>query len=165
VSTLPSTPRKKLTADEWAVLILLIAFILGSWLRVYQALDSRYPLNDGGMFLTMINDLRSNANHLPDFTTYNRSAIPYTYPPLPFYLAALMADLTGFSVIDLLRWLPAIASCLCLIAFYALATSVFEGDRLKSALATAAYAFVPGAIYWTLMGGGLTRAFGQLFLC
>jgi hypothetical protein len=164
VSTLPSTPRKKLTADEWAVLILLIAFILGSWLRVYQALDSRYPLNDGGMFLTMINDLRSNANHLPDFTTYNRSAIPYTYPPLPFYLAALMADLTGFSVIDLLRWLPAIASCLCLIAFYALATSVFEGDRLKSALATAAYAFVPGAIYWTLMGGGLTRAFGQLFL-
>jgi len=164
VTILPSRPRRKLTTDEWAVLIVLMAFLLGFWLRVYQALDSRYPLNDGGMFLTMINDLRGNAYRLPAYTTYNHSAIPFTYPPLPFYLAASVSDLTGLAVFDLLRWLPAIASCLCLIAFYFLADTVFERDKLKAALATAAYAFVPGAIYWTLMGGGLTRAFGQLFL-
>lgn len=164
MTILPSKPRKKLTGNEWALLILLVAFIFGLWLRTYQALDSRYPLNDGGMFWTMINDLRNNSYHLPDYTTYNHSAIPYTYPPLPFYLAAVTANVTGGGVMDLLRWLPAIASCLSLIAFYFFAAAVFEGDRLKAALATAAYAFVPGAIYWTLMGGGLTRAFGQLFL-
>lgn len=164
MTVLPSRPKRKLSADEWAWLIVLMAFILGLALRMYQALDSRYPLNDGGMFLTMINDLRGNAYRLPDYTTYNHLAIPYAYPPLPFYLAALVTDLTGFAVIDLLRWLPAIASCLSLIAFYFFAATIFEGDKLKAALATAAYAFTPGAVFWTLMGGGLTRAFGQLFL-
>ncbi len=48
-----------------------------------------FPLNDGGLFATMIQDLVNNRLLLPASTTYNGLDIPFAYPPLAFYVAAL----------------------------------------------------------------------------
>ncbi len=155
--------KRKLTADEWATLIFLATLIFGIWLRVNPVMLARFPMNDGGMFFTMIDDLRQNHYNLPIYTTYNNLQIPFAYPPLAFYLAGFLADLFHISILNILLWLPAILNIATLPAFYLLSTALLE-TRLKAALATLIYMLIPLSMDWFIMGGGLTRGMGQLFL-
>jgi hypothetical protein len=69
-------------------LTVLIFTILGAAIRLYPISRGDFPLNDGGMFAVMTRDLQSSHYSLPQFTSYNATAlmhIPYAYPPLPFY--------------------------------------------------------------------------------
>ncbi len=155
--------KKQLSSNELAVLIGLAALIFGSWLRLNPAAMAGFPMNDGGMFYTMIEDLRQNHYSLPTYTTYNNLNIPYTYPPLPFYLAGLLTDIFHIPLLQVLLWLPAVVNIATIPAFYLLSSAILE-IRLKAALATLIYALAPVSIDWFLMGGGLTRGMGQLFL-
>jgi hypothetical protein len=159
-----SKVKKQLTNDEWATLILLVTLVIGGWLRLSPAsMAGRFPMNDGGMFYTMIRDLRQNNYVLPAHTTYNNLNIPYAYPPLSFYLAGFLADVLHVSDLTILLWLPAVINILTLPAFALLANSMLK-SRLKAALATLFYMLMPLSMDWFLMGGGLTRGMGQLFL-
>ncbi len=152
-----------ITNDEISFLIFLGAFIFGLWLRVFPAMSNSFPINDGGMFYTMIRDLRQNGYFLPANTTYNDLNIPYSYPPLAFYLAGFITDIFRISDFKVLLWLPIIVNILTMPAFTLLAYSLLN-SRLKSAVATLFYALTPLSIDWLIMGGGLTRGLGQLFL-
>jgi hypothetical protein len=147
---------------EWQTVIVGIALFLGGILRILPGVMAGFPINDGGMFYVMINDLRSNHYLLPEFTTYNLSNIPFAYPPVGFYLAAV---LRGFGVPELeaLRWLPVLFNIISIFALY-LAGCVLLENRPRAALAAAFYALTPGGFGWFIMGGGLTRALGGLFL-
>ena len=78
------TDRRTLT-----FLLFLLALLFGTFVRVMPVLQAGFPLNDGGLFYTMTSDLQKAGYALPAVTTYNGLGIPYAYPPLPFYLAAL----------------------------------------------------------------------------
>jgi len=158
-----SKVKKTITEDEIAALLMLAALFFGIWLRLTPASTAGFPLNDGGMFYSMIRDLRSNGYALPAFTSYNNINIPFTYPPLPFYLAGWLADLFRIPDLTVLLWLPALVNILTLPAFALLANTILE-NRLKTALATLLYTLTPLSMDWFLMGGGLTRGLGQLFL-
>ena len=80
--------KRKLSADETGVLLLLAAIIFGAWFRIMPAWLAGFPVNDGGMFYTMILDLQANHYAAPLFTTYNHVSIPYAYPPLGIYIGA-----------------------------------------------------------------------------
>jgi hypothetical protein len=155
--------KRKLTADELATLLFVGTLIFSIWLRINPVLLARFPMNDGGMFFTMIQDLRRNAYALPQYTTYNNMQIPFAYPPLAFYAVGFLADIFHLSLLNLLLWLPAILNIATIPAFFLLANAVLE-TRLKAALATLIYMLVPLSMDWFLMGGGLTRGMGQLFL-
>src|SRR5687768_5017216 len=99
--------KKQLTSDELAALLLLAALVFGTWLRLNPALMAGFPMNDGGMFYTMIQDLRVNHYLLPLHTTYNNLNIPFAYPPLPFYVAGFISDIFRISLLQVLLWLPA----------------------------------------------------------
>lgn len=144
--------------DFWLWLIL----IAGILLRFVPALQSDFPLNDGGMFLSMMQDLSENHFSLPVFISYNLSGIPFAYPPFGFYFAAALSSLFGFSEIDLLRWLPALASAGIVPVFYWLSVLILQ-DKKKALVAVMFIAFLPGSFDWLVMGGGLTRSFGILF--
>ena len=148
---------------EWHVVILSLALFLGSILRIFPGAMAGFPLNDGGMFFVMIRDLRLNHYLLPDFTTYNFFDIPFTYPPLGLYLAAVLRDVFGLPELEALRWLPVIANLISIYAVYLLATKILS-DHSRAAIASAFYALTPGSYDWFIMGGGLTRSFGYLFL-
>ncbi|MDO8753804.1 MAG: hypothetical protein Q7J80_07910, partial [Anaerolineales bacterium] len=154
---------KNLTRNEWIILFLGTTLFFGVIARFLPGFQAGFPLNDGGMFLSMIRDLRASHYVLPAITSYNNLEIPYAYPPFGFYFARLLSDIFYLSEITLLRWLPPIVNTLSILAFYALASLLLESRR-RGAVAAIFYALTPGASAWFIMGGGLTRSFGSLFM-
>ncbi|MFL5448598.1 MAG: hypothetical protein ACJ8AX_08615 [Gemmatimonadales bacterium] len=143
-------------------LALALAVALGVAVRAYHVLSQDFPLNDGGLFFAMVRDLQAAHFHLPAFTSYNGSGIPYAYSPLGFYLAGLLDAWTPLSLIDVFRWLPLVASALTVVAFAWLADALLT-SRWAAVTATVAFALIPRSFIWLLMGGGLTRSLGFLF--
>lgn len=140
---------------------LLIIVVIGAFLRLAPVLASDFPLNDGGMFLTMAEELRANGYLLPRYSSYNDLQIPYAYPPLGFYLTAIISSLAGISLTDVLRFVPALVSVATIPVAFAIGREIFRDSRM--ALATAAFfSFAPRSYEWLVGGGGITR--GPAFL-
>ena len=140
----------------------LLTFV-GGILRFAPAVLAAFPLNDGGMFLDMIGDLQSNNFQLPLTTSYNASHIPFVYPPFGFYLTGVLSHLFSVPALHLLRWLPPFVSVAIIPTFF-WASTVLSGSKLKAIVATSLYALSPGISDWLIMGGGITRGLGVLFL-
>ncbi len=149
-------------SSRWANLVLFFSILFGALVRFAPTIISGAPINDGGMFYVMIQDLELNHFLIPAFTTYNNQNIPFAYPPFSFYFGGLLNSL-GIPIIDLMRWLPPIVSTLSIVAFYGMACLILD-SKSKGTLATTAYALLPRTFSWYVMGGGLSRTFGVLFL-
>ncbi len=148
---------------DWPALLLFTALLFGAVVRFVPVISNGFPLNDGGMFYTMIRDLKANHYILPQLATYNFADIPFAYPPLGFYIAASLSDLLPVSDLQTLLWLPALVNTLSILIFYKLAEQTLN-SRMSASLAVMVYALSPRAFVWQVMGGGITRAFGMLFL-
>lgn len=154
---------KPIRRTEWADLIFLISVFLGAFMRFNPTLLAGFAINDGGMFAVMVDDLKASHYLLPAFTTYNHLNIPFAYPPLGFYLGRMASDLFGWSAAQTLRWVPAFFAALSVPAFYLLARRLLK-NKYYAALSTLFFALMPRALSWYVMGGGLTRSPGQLFM-
>jgi len=150
------------TSNKLAMVIILWAFIFGAFVRLYPIIIAKFPINDGGLFYIMVEDLINNGLKLPSFVSYNGGHIPYTYPPLVFYLLAIINKVFGLSTFDLLKYLPAIISTLSIVVYFFLANDIFQ-DRFQAALATVTFSLMPNSFTWIIMGGGVTRSIGILF--
>jgi hypothetical protein len=139
-----------------------LAVVAGCAIRASYTLAAGFPLNDGGLFYAMTEDLQRNHYRLPAFTSYNHLSIPFSYPPLGFYLTGALADVTHLNLVDAYRFVPLVATCLTLPAFFLLARRLLT-DPIAVAAATFAFAFLPRTFIWMLMGGGVTRSLGLLF--
>ena len=142
--------------------IVIFFTLIGLAIRLAPALQTNFPLNDGGLFYEMILDLQAARYALPDFATYNNADIPFAYPPLAFYLAGLLADLFHIPLLDILRLLPPIISALAIPAFYLLAKEVTD-SKLQIVFGIFAFTLLPRVFAWHIMGGGITRSFGFIF--
>ncbi|MGA7194641.1 MAG: glycosyltransferase family 39 protein [Anaerolineales bacterium] len=152
---------QNINRDEWTKLILGLTIFLSVILRFFPGLMAGFPLNDGGMFLVMLRELKTNHFLIPAFTSYNYSNIPFAYPPFGFYAGALLSVI-GIPDLQILRWLPVLINILTIPAFFLFAETLLE-DRPRAAIAAVFYALAP--VYgWEIMGGGLTRSFGVLFM-
>jgi hypothetical protein len=159
----PADDRRSVRLEGRAYTIALgLAIALGVAVRAFHVLSQDFPLNDGGLFYAMARDLQAAHYHLPAFTSYNQAGIPYGYSPLGFYLAAALDDLTPLTLIQALRWIPLVATCLTMVAFAQLARTLLA-SRGAVVAATVAFALLPRSFIWMLMGGGLTRSLGFLF--
>ncbi|MHB8682907.1 MAG: hypothetical protein ACYC9X_01105 [Dehalococcoidia bacterium] len=138
------------------------AIMIGFTVRAMFVLPASFPLNDGGMFYAMVRDVQASAYRLPAFTSYNGAHIPFAYPPLGFYLAAVVNDLTPLGLIGVLHFLPLVLSTLTIVAFFLLARDMLT-SRVAIAAAVLFFALLPPSFTWMIMGGGLTRALGFLF--
>lgn len=152
-----------LPAREQGKLLLLFSILIGGWLRFTPVMHSSFPINDGGMFYTLIDDLLKNGFAIPAATTYNQSGLPFVYPPLGFYLAATLKQFANILPLTTIMWVPPIVVTLCTLAVYKL-THTLTKNPVKAGVTALCYALVPASSAWLLMGGGLTRAFGALFL-
>ena len=140
----------------------LAAVVLGFLVRAFYIFTEDFPLNDGGLFYLMTQELQRANYRLPAFTGYNAADIPFAYPPLGFYLAGLIDDFTPLQLLDVFRLLPLLATSLTLVAVYRLARELLP-SVLAAVIATFAFAFTPRSFVWLLMGGGVTRSLGLLF--
>jgi hypothetical protein len=152
----------RINQTRWADLLFFISILFGAILRFAPTIISGLPINDGGMFYVMIQDLKINHFLIPAFTSYNHLIIPFAYPPLSFYIGALLSSL-GIPILEIIRWIPPLVSTLSILAFYWMA-GLMLNSKTKAALATMAYALIPRSYSWYVMGGGMSRSFGVLFL-
>jgi hypothetical protein len=139
-----------------------LAVGLGCAVRAFHVLSADFPLNDGGLFYVMVQELQRAGYRLPDFTSYNASAIAFAYPPLGFYIAGVLAQITPLTLIDIFRFLPLFISTLAIVAFAFLASSMLRKTETVIA-AVFAFALIPRSFIWLVMGGGVTRSLGFLF--
>jgi hypothetical protein len=147
--------------DTGTLFAVTFAVLLGGYVRFYPAAIVDFPLNDGGMFYQMTQDLLDHNFSLPVYTSYNGNGIPFGYPPLAFYLMAALQRFFHLEIIDQLHFLPALFSTLCIPAVYFLSRSM-TGSKGRSIFAAFAYALMPNSYLWLIMGGGITRALGLL---
>jgi hypothetical protein len=138
-----------------------LAVVLGFAIRAALVFETDFPLNDGGLFLAMVEAVRENNLAVPRNVYYNGLEIPFAYPPLSFTVAAFLADL-GMRPLDTLRFVPLLVNTLAIVAMACLARLSLP-TALGAAAATIIFAVLPGSFVWQIMGGGLTRSFGFLF--
>ena len=136
-----------------AVLVLGVALAV----RFAPVLAADFPLNDGGLFGVMSDDLRANSFRLPAQTSYEGIGIPFAYPPVGLYLVAILGSL--FNTVQLLRIVPAVESVVAVVGFMLFARAILQ-SRVATIAAWLAFATVPVAFFWFVMGGGVTRAAG-----
>lgn len=168
---------------------LLAILAVGFALRAIPVLGSPWPVGDGGLFYTMVSELRANHLALPAFTSYNHEAIPFAYPPLALELAAMFESVTGLARSDVFRFVPLAFSVLCVPAVYLIARELQEDEaegradgqpghaeehsrrpderpglgRSRALFATLVYATFPLGWEWLTLGSGLTRSIGMFF--
>jgi hypothetical protein len=135
--------------------------LLGLLVRAIPLIAAGFPLNDGGLFYAMAEDVRHAGFALPMYSSYNGVGIPFVYPPLAFYLAAALASLHGIYVTAVLMVVPLVASVLTVGAVYLLARELLP-SRFEALLAAYAFAVLPRAFDYVIDGGGLTRSPGYL---
>jgi len=155
--------RKNIQEKDFYILILILGIVLGAILRFIPSTLAGFPVHDGGMFYFMVEELKSNHFVLPVFTGYNLSDIPFAYPPFGFYATALISTLFRIPALDVIHWLPPLISTISLPIFYLLADEILESKK-QAALSTLFYGLLPASYEWTVMGGGITRAFGLIFM-
>ena len=157
LSTTEDVPRGR----AMDVALLAAVCVVGAVIRILPAAHAAFPLGDGGLFTSLIEDLLRSGPTLPVTATYNGEAIPYVYPPLAFYLVAALVKGTGVPVLAWMQWLPVAASIAFIPAVYAL---VRRATRDRSAAVVAAAFIALGNGYQNLVqGGGLTKSLGLVF--
>ncbi|MCI0552226.1 MAG: glycosyltransferase family 39 protein [Anaerolineae bacterium] len=154
---------KPIRRTEFADLILMLAVLIGAFMRFNPTLLAGFAINDGGMFSVMVDDLKASRYALPIFTTYNHLNIPFAYPPLGFYLGRIASDLFGLSAPEALRWVPAFFASLSVPAFYLLALRLLK-NKYHAAFSALFFALMPRAFSTFVWGGGITRSPGQFFM-
>ncbi|MBI2764391.1 MAG: hypothetical protein HYX53_00605 [Chloroflexi bacterium] len=138
------------------------AIFLAIVVRAAQVLPAHFPLNDGGLFFAMARDIQAAHFRLPEFTSYNGGQIPFGYPPLAFYIAAVLDEVTPLSLPALFRLLPLLFTGLTVVAVYQLARDMLP-SKVAVVASVAAFGLIPRAFIWLLMGGGIARSLGFLF--
>ena len=152
----------QLAAFDLYHLAVAMGILLGVFVRAQYTLGADFPLNDGGLFYQMTQEIQLAGYALPAFTHYNQAGIPFAYPPFGFYLAAIVDQLSPMTLMDVFRFLPLVATSLTLLAFFFLARDVLR-TKLVVVVAVFSFALVPRSFIWLLMGGGVTRSLGLLF--
>lgn len=140
-------------------LVVILAF--GFALRAGPVLVHDWPLQDGGLFYRLVGEIVEAGLRLPGTTSYDRSGIPFAYPPLALWLAAAAETVSGMTRAEVMRMLPVLFSVLELPAFFLLARDLLPGRR-HAAIALLAFAAEPFAYQVQITGGGLTRSAGML---
>jgi hypothetical protein len=142
--------------------LLAAAIAIGASIRLYPMISSSgFPTGDGGLFFSMVRDLRANHLALPEYTSYNHGHIPFAYPPLGLYAAAVAQGVTHLSSAQIFAILPPVITTLSFLAFALLARSLLDSN-LARITAVFAFALLPDAYFPERMGGGITRSFGLL---
>ncbi len=152
-----------LQEEKAGIAVTIFAILLGGWTRISVPLSIDFPINDGGLFYAMILVIKNHHFIMPEFVQYNGADIPFAYPPLGLYAAALLSSLLRLDPLQILLWLPPLVLILTIPAFFWLAKPILKSSFTAS-VATFIYSFTPSATSWAMMGGGLTRSFGLLFL-
>lgn len=163
-SYVSALPRQRVMSglDITSALAMAMLTALAAYIRLVRAIPADFPLNDGGLFYLMSQEIQKAHYALPLYTAYNQAGIPFAYPPFALYLAAGLNSVTGWPLLDIIRLLPSIVGALTVPAVYLFSADLL-GSQVQAGIAALTFAVLPQNLLWPIMGGGLTRATAFFF--
>ncbi len=147
-------------------LIALSITLLAIYLRLAHLfrVPSNAPFRLGGLFYEFSQQIIANGYALPNtIPFYSTGGIPFAYPPLGFYVQALIVDLFSPPRFWTVNWLPPLVAALAVPSFYFLLRKLTDDQNLMLG-ALLAYAMMPAAFVNQIEAAGLAEAFGTLTL-
>jgi hypothetical protein len=147
--------------------VLISAILLGIFLRllphIFMGFSSNLPLNNGGLYLFFSEIIAQNNFSYPTYIPfYTENGVPFAYPPLLFYLLALMSTIFPVSLLILLIYIPTLISIVCIFAFYFLVKELFS-EKSLILVSTVIFALYPPLIAYSAQGLFLVHGVGTLF--
>jgi hypothetical protein len=139
--------------------------LLGLVLRLVHLafIDLSVPFRLGGLYLEFAEQILAHRYALPHtIPFYTDGGIPFAYPPLPFYVAAVLLDL-GLPKFLVVNLLPPLVAALAVPSFYLLTRELRLSFPTQLA-ALLAFVTLPVGYAEQLEAGGLAEAFGGLAL-
>src|SRR5687767_1499155 len=136
-----------------SLLGLVVAAIVAH--RLFLALSTDFVINDGGLFYAFIEAIGDTFPGLPHHAAYNDLAIPFAYPPLSFWIGALLVR-TGADPTDIVHYMP-IAMNLAYVLLFGLLLRRNGASPLFVALALLFLCINKRSFEWLVMGGGMSR--------
>lgn len=120
-------------------------------------LTHRYPAYGAGLFLKTSETIVSGNYAFPDRVMgYTRSGVPFAYPPLTFYVNAILLD-RGVSPFQISRVLPAMVTSIAFVPYFYLAREFLPSSE-RAGVAAIIAAVTPMLLQWHLSAGGIVRA-------
>ena len=148
---------------SWYILVILT---LGILLRILHLFFISFdaPFHLGGLYYEFSRQILLNHFALPlNIPYYSPGGIPFAYPPLAFYLQAIIIKLFSPSIFMTVDLLPPLLAALSVPVFYWMIKQ-FTGDQNLQAAALFAFAIMPSAFVNQIEGAGLAEACGTLAL-
>lgn len=146
--------------------LLAIIWLAGALVRLFPLLlfsnVTGRPFGMGGLYLLFAREIAHHGFTLPTWIPlYTAQGLPFAYPPLAFYIEALLRHGLGLPPFVVTNFLPALFSIGTIGVFYRLARVLLASER-QALLATAIYALMPAAFLEHLPGEGLVEGLGTL---
>ena len=145
---------------------LLISFLVGIAFRIYHLFIIGFdvPFNLGGLFYQMSLEIIQNGFALPaTIPYYFPGGLPFAYPPIPFYVQAIIIKIFSPELFVTVNLLPPVISVFSLIAFYFLAQKAIK-ENVGVIAAFFTFSIIPIAFTEQIEAMGLSEAFGTLTL-
>jgi hypothetical protein len=125
-------------------------------------LTNAYPAYGAGLYAQIAERIVARGYAPPArIPGYTADGVPFAYPPLQFYVFAVLLDLGGDPV-AVSRFLPGVAVVASLLPVYLLARD-YTGSRPAGSAAAAMVALNPQVLQWHVSAGGVVRAFAFLY--
>ena len=142
------------------LLLAALAVVIG--IRVQLLLASDFPINDGALFYAFVQALARVFPHLPAYVDFNGLSIPFAYPPLSFWLSAAAVQ-WGADPLAIVHRAPILMNMAWVLLFAGLLLRTGHSS-LFAAIAVLVFGTTFRSYEWLVMGGGLSRGMGSLFL-
>ena len=146
--------------------LVVVVLLFGTAVRLVHLafVDTSLPFRYGGLFVEFSQRLAANHYLLPQRVPfYTDGGIPFAYPPLPFYVEAVLLDVFSLPKFSVATLLPPAIAVLSVPSFYLLTRELGLSFRTRLA-ALVAFAGMPVAFREQIDGAGLSEAFGTLAL-
>ncbi len=147
-------------------LAVVLTILAGLALRLGHLffIDLNVPFRLGGLFLEFSDQIIKNGFALPvTIPYYSQNGLPFAYPPLSFYVQALLINLFHPPAFLTVNLLPPLVAALSVPSFYYLLRQ-FGAGRLETWCMLAAFAFIPNTFLDQIEAAGLPEAFGEVAL-
>ncbi|USZ69789.1 glycosyltransferase family 39 protein (plasmid) [Halorussus salilacus] len=140
-------------------LLWLAPAVLSTLCVFYFYLDSHpYPSFGSGLYMLISERIIEAGYALPEtIPYYTDEGVPFAYPPLMFYVVAVIRDVTGLGPIAISRYLPGVVTVAYLVPTYLLARDLLA-SRPQAAVASLVVAVSPPVLRWHISAGGVVRA-------
>lgn len=145
------------------VVWLVPPLLAGVLVELAYLLTHPYPAFGAGLYIRMAEQVSQHGYRMPVMIQGYAEPIPFAYPPLMYYVTAVIQDLTGAGPVAISRLLPGVVSIVYLVPFFLFAREVFGSPR-AAGVATFILAVSPPVLQWHISAGGIVRAPAALFL-